>query len=117
MLGKLNMDEFAMGSSKRDLRLARWENPWRAEGRRTRASPGRIVRRLGRGVAAACASARPRPIPAARPPARGLHGTVGIKPTYGRCSRWGRVAFAVLRLDQAGPIAKTVEDAAILLPA
>ena len=116
MLGKLNNDEFAMGSSNETSCFGPVVNPWRREGSNTTLVPGRFIGRLGvGGGGAACAWARPRPIPAARSASRRRSPrTVGIKPTYGRCSRWGIVAFAS-SLDQAGPIARTVRDAAILM--
>ncbi|HVY03441.1 MAG TPA: Asp-tRNA(Asn)/Glu-tRNA(Gln) amidotransferase subunit GatA, partial [Caulobacterales bacterium] len=116
MLGKLNMDEFAMGSSNETSRFGPVANPWRrAGGDNAHLTPG------GSSGGSAAATAADLCLAATatdtggsiRQPAA-FTGTVGIKPTYGRASRWGIVAFAS-SLDQAGPIAKTVEDAAILL--
>ncbi|MHB8529866.1 MAG: Asp-tRNA(Asn)/Glu-tRNA(Gln) amidotransferase subunit GatA [Caulobacteraceae bacterium] len=115
MLGKLNMDEFAMGSSNETSAFGPVINPWRSRASNKPLSPGGSSGGSATAVAAdlvlgATATDTGGSI---RQPAS-LTGTVGVKPTYGRCSRWGIVAFAS-SLDQAGPIAKTVEDAAILL--
>ncbi|HXV00884.1 MAG TPA: Asp-tRNA(Asn)/Glu-tRNA(Gln) amidotransferase subunit GatA [Caulobacteraceae bacterium] len=115
MLGKLNMDEFAMGSSNETSAFGPVVNPWRSAGSNRALSPGGSSGGSAAAVAAdlvlgATATDTGGSI---RQPAS-LTGTVGMKPTYGRCSRWGVVAFAS-SLDQAGPLAKTVEDAAILL--
>jgi aspartyl-tRNA(Asn)/glutamyl-tRNA(Gln) amidotransferase subunit A len=115
MTGKLNMDEFAMGSSNETSAFGPVVNPWRSRGSNRPLAPGGSSGGSAAAVAAelvlgATATDTGGSI---RQPAS-LTGTVGIKPTYGRCSRWGVVAFAS-SLDQAGPIAKTVEDAAILL--
>jgi aspartyl-tRNA(Asn)/glutamyl-tRNA(Gln) amidotransferase subunit A len=116
MLGKLNMDEFAMGSSNETSRFGPVTNPWRRKGGgNAQLTPG------GSSGGSAAATAADLCLAATatdtggsiRQPAA-FTGTVGMKPTYGRCSRWGIVAFAS-SLDQAGPIAKTVEDAAIML--
>ena len=115
MLGKLNMDEFAMGSSNETSAFGPVINPWRSRGSNRPLAPGgssggsatAVSANLALGATATDTGG------SIRQPAS-LTGTVGIKPTYGRCSRWGVVAFAS-SLDQAGPIAKTVEDAAILL--
>ena len=115
MLGKLNMDEFAMGSSNETSAFGPVINPWKSRGSNLPLTPG------GSSGGSAAATAADLCLGATatdtggsiRQPAA-FTGTVGIKPTYGRCSRWGIVAFAS-SLDQAGPIAKTVEDAAILL--
>ena len=144
MLGKLNMDEFAMGSSNETSYYGPVVNPWR----RSRVDHQRSCRRRMRAMAASSRPAAPGPsarwtmqqlVPGGssggsaaavsaflcagatatdtggsiRQPAA-FTGTVGIKPTYGRCSRWGIVAFAS-SLDQAGPIARDVRDAAIML--
>jgi aspartyl-tRNA(Asn)/glutamyl-tRNA(Gln) amidotransferase subunit A len=115
MLGKLNMDEFAMGSSNETSAFGPVVNPWRSRGSNRPLSPGGSSGGSAAAVAAdlALAATATDTGGSIRQPAS-LTGTVGIKPTYGRCSRWGIVAFAS-SLDQAGPLAKTVEDAAILL--
>ncbi len=128
MLGKLNMDEFAMGSSNETSYYGPVASPWlppnwsreqaRAalgDGKRGLLSPGgssggSSAAVAGRLCLAATASDTGGSI---RQPAA-FTGIVGIKPTYGRCSRWGMVAFAS-SLDQAGPLARTVRDAAIML--
>ena len=115
MLGKLNMDEFAMGSSNETSRFGPPINPWRRKGDNVGLTPGGSSGGSAAAVSgdlclAATASDTGGSI---RQPAA-FTGTVGIKPTYGRASRWGMVAFAS-SLDQAGPIAKTVEDSALLL--
>jgi aspartyl-tRNA(Asn)/glutamyl-tRNA(Gln) amidotransferase subunit A len=115
MLGKLNMDEFAMGSSNETSAFGPVINPWRSGGSNRSLSPGgssggsatAVAARLALGATATDTGG------SIRQPAS-LTGTVGVKPTYGRCSRWGIVAFAS-SLDQAGPIARTVTDAAMLL--
>ena len=115
MLGKLNMDEFAMGSSNETSAFGKVVSPWRSA-----ASNRELVPGGSSGGSAAAVSARL--VAGAtgtdtggsiRQPAAFV-GIAGIKPTYGRCSRWGVVAFAS-SLDQAGPMARTVEDCAILL--
>ena len=115
MLGKLNMDEFAMGSSNETSAFGPVVNPWRSRSSNRPLSPGGSSGGSAAAVAAdlALAATATDTGGSIRQPAS-LTGTVGIKPTYGRCSRWGIVAFAS-SLDQAGPLAKTVEDAAILL--
>ena len=115
MLGKLNMDEFAMGSSNESSYYGPVINPWRAEGSNQQLVPGGSSGGSAAAVAAhLCAGATATDTGGSIRQPAAFTGTVGIKPTYGRCSRWGIVAFAS-SLDQAGPIAKTVEDAAILL--
>ena len=126
MLGKLNNDEFAMGSSNETSCFGPVVNPWRRKGSNVGAGPGGEIEGAhlvpggsSGGSAAAVAASLCLGATATdtggsiRQPAA-FTGTVGIKPTYGRCSRWGIVAFAS-SLDQAGPIARTVRDAAILL--
>ena len=115
MLGKLNMDEFAMGSANETSAFGPVKNPWKAKGSDAELTPGGSSGGSASAVAsdlclAATASDTGGSI---RQPAA-FTGTVGIKPTYGRASRFGMVAFAS-SLDQAGPITKTVTDAAILL--
>ena len=142
MLGKLNMDEFAMGSSNETSYYGPVINPWRRS-RSTRRSCRRRMRAMAAsfrrrrednrsydnmqlvpggssgGSAAAvsaflCAGATATDTGGSIRQPAAFTGTVGIKPTYGRCSRWGIVAFAS-SLDQAGPIARDVRDAAIML--
>jgi aspartyl-tRNA(Asn)/glutamyl-tRNA(Gln) amidotransferase subunit A len=115
MLGKLNLDEFAMGSSNETSAFGPVANPWRAEGSNQTLTPGGSSGGSAAAVAAdLCLGATGTDTGGSIRQPAAFTGTVGIKPTYGRCSRWGIVAFAS-SLDQAGPIAKTVEDAAILL--
>ena len=115
MLGKLNMDEFAMGSSTETSHFRPCINPWRADGSNKPLVPGGSSGGSASAVAAriALAATASDTGGSIRQPAA-FTGTVGMKPTYGRCSRWGMVAFAS-SLDQAGPIARTVKDAAIML--
>jgi len=115
MLGKLNMDEFAMGSSNETSYYGPVKNPWRAEGSNSHFVPGgssggSVASVSGYAAMGATASDTGGSI---RQPAA-FTGTVGIKPTYGRCSRYGMVAFAS-SLDQAGTITRTVRDGAIML--
>jgi aspartyl-tRNA(Asn)/glutamyl-tRNA(Gln) amidotransferase subunit A len=137
MLGKLNHDEFAMGSSNETSFFGPVISPWRRT--RTRACPSSAFEEDASRVDPTCGGANTPLVPggssggSAAAVAAGLclgatatdtggsirqpaafTGTVGIKPTYGRCSRWGIVAYAS-SLDQAGPFARTVRDAAILL--
>ena len=115
MLGKLNLDEFAMGSSNETSAFGPVTNPWRAQGSDAKLTPGGSSGGSAAAVAAdLCLGATATDTGGSIRQPAAFTGTVGIKPTYGRCSRWGVVAFAS-SLDQAGPIAKTVEDAAILL--
>jgi aspartyl-tRNA(Asn)/glutamyl-tRNA(Gln) amidotransferase subunit A len=115
MLGKLNMDEFAMGSSNETSAFGPVTNPWRAQGSNQALTPGGSSGGSAAAVAAdLCLGATASDTGGSIRQPAAFTGTVGIKPTYGRCSRYGIVAFAS-SLDQAGPIAKTVEDAAILL--
>ncbi|MBX3531012.1 MAG: Asp-tRNA(Asn)/Glu-tRNA(Gln) amidotransferase subunit GatA [Rhizobiaceae bacterium] len=115
MLGKLNMDEFAMGSSNETSYYGPVKNPWRARGSNRDLVPGGSSGGSASAVAgwlAAGATATDTGGSIRQPAA--FTATVGIKPTYGRVSRWGVVAFAS-SLDQAGPIARDVRDAAIML--
>ena len=115
MLGKLNMDEFAMGSSNETSAWGPVVNPWRAAGGSAQLTPGGSSGGSASAVAAElCLGATATDTGGSIRQPASFTGTVGIKPTYGRCSRWGVVAFAS-SLDQAGPMARTVEDAAILL--
>lgn len=115
MLGKLNCDEFAMGSSNETSYFGNCLSPWKRKGEDQALVPGgssggsasAVSARLVLGATATDTGG------SIRQPAA-FTGTVGMKPTYGRCSRWGIVAFAS-SLDQAGPITRTVEDAAIML--
>jgi aspartyl-tRNA(Asn)/glutamyl-tRNA(Gln) amidotransferase subunit A len=115
LLGKTNLDEFAMGSSNETSYFGNVVNPWRARNKNDDLVPG------GSSGGSAAAVAGHLGLAATgtdtggsiRQPAA-VTGTVGIKPTYGRCSRWGIVAFAS-SLDQAGPMTRTVRDAALML--
>ncbi len=115
MLGKLNMDEFAMGSSNETSTYGPVISPWRRQGSNVGLTPGGSS---GGSAAAVAAGIAPGVTGtdtggSIRQPAA-FTGICGIKPTYGRCSRWGIVSFAS-SLDQAGPLARTVRDCAILL--
>ncbi len=115
MLGKLNMDEFAMGSSNETSYYGPVKNPWRAEGSSADLVPGGSSGGSASAVAAhLCAAATATDTGGSIRQPAAFTGTVGIKPTYGRCSRWGIAAFAS-SLDQAGPITRDVRDAAIML--
>ena len=116
MLGKLNLDEFAMGSSNETSAFGNVINPWKSASGGNRAlTPGGSSGGSAAAVSAdLCLGATATDTGGSIRQPAAFTGTVGIKPTYGLCSRWGIVAFAS-SLDQAGPIAKTVEDAAILL--
>jgi aspartyl-tRNA(Asn)/glutamyl-tRNA(Gln) amidotransferase subunit A len=117
MLGKVNMDEFAMGSSNLTSYYGGVGNPWKRRGDNRRLVPGgssggsaaAVAARMAFGATATDTGG------SIRQPAA-FTGTVGIKPTYGRCSRWGIVAFAS-SLDQAGPMARSVKDCALMLGA
>jgi aspartyl-tRNA(Asn)/glutamyl-tRNA(Gln) amidotransferase subunit A len=115
MLGKLNLDEFAMGSSNETSAYGPVVSPWRRTGDASPLTPGGSSGGSAAAVAAGlCLGATATDTGGSIRQPAAFTGTVGIKPTYGRCSRWGVVAFAS-SLDQAGPIARTVEDAALLL--
>ncbi|MEM1307039.1 MAG: Asp-tRNA(Asn)/Glu-tRNA(Gln) amidotransferase subunit GatA [Pseudomonadota bacterium] len=120
MLGKLNMDEFAMGSSNETSAFGPVTSPWRRTIEDGTVDNAPLVPGGSSGGSAAavaadlCLAATATDTGGSIRQPAALTGTVGIKPTYGRCSRWGIVAFAS-SLDQAGPITKTVEDAAIML--
>ncbi|MEI6417498.1 MAG: Asp-tRNA(Asn)/Glu-tRNA(Gln) amidotransferase subunit GatA [Sphingomonadales bacterium] len=115
MLGKLNLDEFAMGSSNETSAYGRVISPWKAKGSDAELVPGgssggsaaAVAARLVAGATGTDTGG------SIRQPAAFV-GISGIKPTYGRCSRWGVVAFAS-SLDQAGPMARDVTDCALLL--
>ena len=118
MLGKLNMDQFAMGSSNETSAFGNVVSPWR----RTGGSNAELAPGGSSGGSATAVSARLCPGATGtdtggsiRQPAA-FTGISGIKPTYGRCSRWGTIAFAS-SLDQAGPMARDVRDCAIMLEA
>ncbi|MDR6871895.1 aspartyl-tRNA(Asn)/glutamyl-tRNA(Gln) amidotransferase subunit A [Bosea sp. BE125] len=126
MLGKLNNDEFAMGSSNETSAFGPVVNPWRRKGSNVGAGatgaiegahlvPGGSSGGSASAVAAdLCLAATATDTGGSIRQPAAFTGTVGIKPTYGRCSRWGIVAFAS-SLDQAGPIGKTVRDCAVML--
>jgi aspartyl-tRNA(Asn)/glutamyl-tRNA(Gln) amidotransferase subunit A len=117
MLGKLNMDEFAMGSSNETSYYGPVTNPWRRKNSNAALVPGGSSGGSATAVAAhICAAATATDTGGSIRQPAAFTGTVGIKPTYGRVSRWGIVAFAS-SLDQAGPIARDVRDAAIMLKA
>ena len=115
LLGKLNNDEFAMGSSNETSCFGPAISPWRRRGSNTALVPGGSSGGSAAAVAAhLCLGATGTDTGGSIRQPAAFTGTVGIKPTYGRCSRWGIVAFAS-SLDQAGPLARSVRDAAILL--
>src|SRR3989440_10082520 len=115
LLGKTNNDEFAMGSSNETSCFGPAISPWRRRGSNTALVPGGSSGGSAAAVAAhLCLGALGTDTGGSIRQPAAYTGTVGIKPTYGRCSRWGIVAFAS-SLDQAGPLARTVQDAAILL--
>lgn len=116
MLGKLNLDEFAMGSSNETSHFGPVVNPWKAGGKNGEdLVPGGSSGGSATAVAAnMCLGATATDTGGSIRQPASFTGTAGIKPTYGRCSRWGVVAFAS-SLDQAGPITRTVKDSAIML--
>ena len=115
MLGKLNMDEFAMGSSNEHSVYGPCVSPWRRSGDPAPITPGGSSGGSAAAVAAdLCLGAIGTDTGGSIRQPAAFTGTVGIKPTYGRCSRLGIVAFAS-SLDQAGPFTKTVRDSAIML--
>ncbi|MEL6088773.1 Asp-tRNA(Asn)/Glu-tRNA(Gln) amidotransferase subunit GatA [Bartonella schoenbuchensis] len=115
MLGKLNMDEFAMGSSNETSHYGPAINPWRKKGSDEKLVPGGSSGGSAAAVAARlCAGATATDTGGSIRQPAAFTGTVGIKPTYGRCSRWGTIAYAS-SLDQAGPIGRDVRDCAIML--
>ncbi len=117
MLGKLNMDEFAMGSSNETSCYGNAVNPWRRKGSNVQLTPGGSSGGSASAVAAdLCLAATGTDTGGSIRQPAAFTGIVGIKPTYGRVSRWGIVAFAS-SLDQAGPMTKSVRDAAIMLQA
>ncbi len=117
MLGKLNMDEFAMGSSNETSYYGGVVNPWRRKNSNASLVPGGSSGGSATAVSAhLCAAATATDTGGSIRQPAAFTGTVGIKPTYGRVSRWGTIAFAS-SLDQAGPIARDVRDAAIMLQA
>ena len=115
MLGKTNLDEFAMGSSNETSYFGKVENPWRRAGDNRPLVPGGSSGGSAAAVAARlCLGATATDTGGSIRQPAAFCGLVGMKPTYGLCSRWGIVAFAS-SLDQAGPIARTVRDAALML--
>ncbi|MDQ0510684.1 Asp-tRNA(Asn)/Glu-tRNA(Gln) amidotransferase subunit GatA [Ancylobacter amanitiformis] len=115
LLGKLNQDEFAMGSSNESSAFGPVVNPWRRRGSTQNLVPGGSSGGSAAAVAAhICAAAAGTDTGGSIRQPAAFTGTVGIKPTYGRCSRWGIIAYAS-SLDQAGVIARSVNDAALLL--
>ena len=117
MLGKLNMDEFAMGSSNETSVYGNAVSPWRRGNDDAQLTPGGSSGGSAAAVAAdLCLAATGTDTGGSIRQPAAFTGITGIKPTYGRCSRWGIVAFAS-SLDQAGPMTKNVRDAAIMLEA
>ncbi|MFS4580318.1 Asp-tRNA(Asn)/Glu-tRNA(Gln) amidotransferase subunit GatA [Phaeobacter sp. C3_T13_0] len=117
MLGKLNMDEFAMGSSNETSAYGDVVSPWRRNADDAALTPGGSSGGSAAAVAAdLCLAATGTDTGGSIRQPAAFTGITGIKPTYGRCSRWGVVAFAS-SLDQAGPMTKSVRDAAMMLEA
>ncbi len=115
LLGKLNNDEFAMGSSNETSHFGAVISPWRRQGSQQKLVPGGSSGGSAAAVAAGlCVGASATDTGGSIRQPAAYCGVVGLKPTYGRCSRWGIVAFAS-SLDQAGPMARSVTDCAILL--
>ncbi len=115
MLGKLNMDEFAMGSSNETSVYGNAVSPWRRGNDDAQLTPGGSSGGSASAVSAdLCLAATGTDTGGSIRQPAAFVGITGIKPTYGRCSRWGIVAFAS-SLDQAGPMTKNVRDAAIML--
>src|SRR4030088_973089 len=115
MLGKLNNDEFAMGWSNETSCFGPVVNPWRREGSNTELVPGGSSGGSASAVAAGlCLGATGTDTGGSIRQPAAFAGIVGMKPTHGRCSRWGIVAFAS-SLDQAGPFGRTVRDTSILM--
>ena len=117
MLGKTNLDEFAMGSSNETSAFGPVFNPWRANNSNANLVPGGSSGGSSAAVAAdLCLAATGTDTGGSIRQPAAVAGIFGLKPTYGRCSRWGIVAFAS-SLDQAGPMSRDVRDAAIMLKA
>jgi aspartyl-tRNA(Asn)/glutamyl-tRNA(Gln) amidotransferase subunit A len=114
MLGKLNMDQFAMGSSNETSAFGNVLSPWRGQGNAALVPGGSSGGSSSAVAARLCAGATGTDTGGSIRQPAAFTGIAGIKPTYGRCSRWGVVAFAS-SLDQAGPMARDVRDCAIML--